>query len=202
MTKIVQAKYKISRRHGVNLWGRVKDPINKKNYGPGQHGPTRRVKQKDYSLQLRAKQMLKGYYAMSEKQFARVYKEAVRRRGDTSENLVGLLECRLSAVVYRLNFAPTIFGARQLVSHGHIRVNGQKVDVGSYQVKAGDVIEVAADSRQIPMVIQAQESQERPVPEYFTTEPFKGTFVRIPTLDEIPYAVVMEPNLVIEFYSR
>lgn len=205
MSKRHSAKYKISRRLGVNLWGRAKDPSVRREYGPGQHGPARRRKTSDFGLQLKEKQKLKGYYAnISEKQFRKIYEEAIRRKGDNIENMIGLLESRLDAVIYRMNFVPSMFAARQFVNHGHIRVNGKKVNIPSYRVKAGDVIEVKEASREIPMVLQAVQSNEREVPEYLTVDhkQMKGTFVRVPKLVEVPYPVVMEPNLVIEFYSR
>jgi small subunit ribosomal protein S4 len=205
MTKRTQAKYKIDRRMGENIWGRPKSPVNVREYGPGQHGQNRRAKISDYGIQLRAKQKLKGYYGdITEKQFKRVYKEADRLRGDTGEILVGLLERRLDAVVYRAKFVPTIFSARQFVNHGHVTVNGKKVNIPSYKVSEGDVVEIREKSRQIPMVIQGLESAEREVPDYITVENngVKITFLRQPTLDEIPYPVVMEPNLIVEFYSR
>lgn len=205
MTKRATAKYKISRRLGQSLWGRPKDPANRRNYAPGQHGPTLRRKTSDYGNQLKEKQKLKGYYGnISEKQFRRIYKEAVRQKGDTGEILVGLLESRLDAVVYRLNFVPTVFAARQFVNHGHVLVNGKKVKVPSYQVKPGDVIEVKEKSTQIPMVLEINQKPERDVPEYVERDEkkLKGKFVRIPKLMEIPYPIMMEPNLVIEYYSR
>ena len=204
MSKRIQAKYKINRRLGVNLWGRPKSPVNTREYGPGQHGQ-RRKKPSDFGLQLMAKQKLKGYYGnISEKQFRRYYAEAVRRRGDTSENLIGLLERRLDAVVYRMKFVPTVFAARQFVSHGHIFVNGKKVTIPSYQVREGDVISVKEASRQVPMVLEAIDSSERDVPEYMDvdTKKMTGTYTRVPGLADVPYPVQMEPNLVIEFYSR
>ncbi|HAM47498.1 MAG TPA: 30S ribosomal protein S4 [Alphaproteobacteria bacterium] len=205
MSKRQQSKYKIDRRLGENLWGRPKSPVNKREYGPGQHGQRRRSKLSDFGIQLRAKQKLKGYYGnISEKQFRRTYEEASRRRGDTGENLVGLLERRLDAIVYRAKFVPTVFAARQFVSHGHITVNGQRVTVPSYRISEGDVIEVREKSRQLGMVLEATESAERDVPEYLDVDnrALKATFVRTPGLDEIPYPVMMEPNLVVEFYSR
>ncbi len=205
MTKRTQSKYKIDRRLGENIWGRPKSPVNVREYAPGQHGQNRRAKISDYGIQLRAKQKLKGYYGdITEKQFKRVYKEADTLRGDTGEILVGLLERRLDAVVYRAKFVPTIFSARQFVNHGHVTVNGKKVNIPSYKVKAGDVIEIREKSRKIPMVIQGLESAEREVPEYLAIEKdgVQATFLRQPTLDEIPYPVVMEPNLIVEFYSR
>ncbi|MDH3241183.1 MAG: 30S ribosomal protein S4 [Alphaproteobacteria bacterium] len=204
MSKRSASKYKIDRRLGVNLWGRPKSPFNKRESGPGQHGQ-RRFKISDYGLQLRAKQKLKGYYGnIGERQFRRYYADAVRRRGDTGENLIGLLESRLDAAVYRLKFVPTVFSARQLVSHGHVRVNGRRVTIPSYRLKEGDEIQVKEKSRELPIVLEAMESPERDVPDYFNVDYNKmlGTFLRIPQLAEVPYPVQMEPNLVIEFYSR
>ena len=206
MSNRSNTKYKISRRLGVNLWGRGKDPFETKNYAPGQHGPVaRRRVPSDYGTQLMAKQKLKGYYGnISEKQFKSIFKEADRRKGDTGENLVGLLEQRLDAVIYRLNFVPTVFGARQLVSHKHIKVNGKTVNIPSYIVKVGDVIEVKEKSRNIPMVLESAENPERAVPDYVEVDSkaYKGSLVRVPAFEEIPYPVQMEPNLVVEFYSR
>ncbi len=199
-----QAKHKIDRRIGANLWGRPKSPYNTRQSGPGMHGQ-RRSKPTDYGTQLMAKQKLKGYYgSIGEKQFRRYFKEAVRLRGDTGQNLIGLLERRLDAVIYRANFVPTVFAARQFVNHKHVTVNGKTVNIPSYQVKEGDVIEVKDESRQIPMVIQASQTPERDIPEYVDVDvkAFKATFLRIPTLEDVPYPVIMEPNLVVEFYSR
>ena len=197
-------KHKIDRRLGANLWGRPKSPVNKREYGPGQHGQ-RRKKPSDFGNQLMAKQKLKGYYGnIGEKQFRRYYQEATRRKGDTAENLIQLLERRLDMVIYRMKFVPTIFAARQFVNHGHIRVNGKKVNIPSYMIQDGDVIEVKEKSRELPMVLDAQALQERDVPEYMEVD-FKkkqGTYVRSPAMADVPYPVVMEPNLVIEFYSR
>lgn len=203
MTKRIQAKYKIDRRMGENIWGRAKSPVNSREYGPGQHGQRRKAKLSDYGIQLRAKQKLKGYYgSIGEKQFRKYFAEADRRKGDTGENLVGLLEQRLDAVIYRAKFVPTVFAARQFVNHGHVTVNGVKVNIPSYAVKPGDVVEVKAASRDIPMVVQAGQSNERDVAEYVSVDGWKATYVRVPSLDEIPYPVIMEPNLVVEFYSR
>ncbi|MEE8223583.1 MAG: 30S ribosomal protein S4 [Alphaproteobacteria bacterium] len=204
MSKRTTSKYKIDRRLGVNLWGRPKSPYNKREYGPGEHGQ-RRFKISDYGLQLRAKQKLKGYYGnIGERRFRRYYLDAVRRRGDTGENLIGLLESRLDAVVYRLKFVPTVFAARQIVNHGHVRVNGKRVTIPSYQVKEGDEIEIKEKSRELPVVLEAIVSPERDVPDYYNVDYNKmtGTFLRVPQLAEVPYPVQMEPNLVIEFYSR
>jgi small subunit ribosomal protein S4 len=204
MGKRLNSKYKIDRRLGVNLWGRPKSPLNKRDYAPGQHGQ-RRKKPTDYGIQLFAKQKLKGYYGnIGEKQFRRYYAEAVRRQGDTGENLVGLLEHRLDAVIYRAKFVPTVFAARQFVNHGHILVNGKRVNIPSYVVKEGDVVEVREKSRQIPMVMEAVPSVEREVPDYINVDHNKMTasMTRTPKLEDIPYPCLMEPNLVIEFYSR
>ncbi len=204
VSKRQESKYKINRRLGLNLWGRPKSPVNKREYGPGQHGQ-RRKKPSDYGIQLMAKQRLKGYYGnIGERQFRRIYEEASRRRGDTGENLVGLLERRLDAVVYRAKFVPTVFAARQFVNHGHIRVNGKRVNIASYQVKEGDVVEVKDKSKNLALVLEAAGSPERDVPDYLEVDQkaMKATFLRTPNLADVPYPVQMEPNLVIEYYSR
>jgi small subunit ribosomal protein S4 len=205
MSKRIEAKFKINRRLGLNLWGRSKSPLAKgRENPPGQHG-ARRKKPSDFGTQLAAKQTLKGYYGnISEKQFRKLYDEAVRRRGDTSENLIELLERRLDAVVYRLKFAPTPFAARQIVNHGHIRVNGKRVNIASYQIKDNDVISVKDKSKDMALILEAAQSAERDVPEYLSVDhkEMKGSFVRAPKLADVPYPVQMEPNLVIEFYSR
>jgi small subunit ribosomal protein S4 len=204
MTKRTSSKYKLDRRMGENIWGRPKSPVNKREYGPGQHGQRRKGKLSDYGIQLRAKQKLKGYYGdVTEKQFKRAYQEASNMKGDTSQNLIGLLERRLDMVVYRAKFAPTIFAARQIVSHGHIRVNGVKCNIASRQVAVGDVISLGNKAKEMALVIEAQGLAERDIPEYVSVDGNdKVTFARIPTLDEVPYPVKMEPNLVVEFYSR
>jgi small subunit ribosomal protein S4 len=202
--KRLSSKHKIDRRIGANLWGRAKSPYNTRQTGPGMHGQ-RRGKLSDYGLQLMAKQKLKGYYGnIGEKQFRRYFKEADRLRGDTGQNLIGLLERRLDAVIYRANFVPTVFAARQFVNHKHVFVNGKIVNIPSYQVQEGDVIEVKEASRQLPMVLQAQQQPESEVPDYIDVEAkaMKATFIRTPKLEDVPYAVQMEPNLVVEFYSR
>lgn len=206
MSKRESTKYKISRRLGVNLWGRDKDPFERRNYVPGQHGPmvNRRV-QSDFGKQLFAKQQLKGYYGnISEKQFRKTFKEASKIKGDSGENFIGLLERRLDIIVYRLNFVPTVFAARQFVNHKHVKVNGQTVNIPSYRLKEGDVIEMKESSAQIPMVIEALESMEREVPEYIELDAKnkKGKYIRVPSVEEVPYPAQMEVNLVIEFYSR
>ena len=205
MTKRTSAKHKLDRRMGENIWGRPKSPVNRREYGPGQHGQRRRSKLSDFGLQLRAKQKLKGYYGdITEKQFRKIYDEAVRRKGDTSEILIGLLESRLDAMVYRAKFVPTVFAARQFVNHGHVKVNGQKVNIASYRCKPGDVIEVKDASKQLNLVMDAVVQAERDVPDYLDVDHTKmsASYVRTPTLADVPYPVVMEPNLVIEFYSR
>lgn len=204
MSKQEQAKYKINRRLGVNLWGRPKSPINKREYPPGQHGQRRR-KPSDFGTQLTAKQKLKGYYGnIGERQFRRYYYEAARRRGDTGERLIELLERRLDAVVYRAKLVPTVFAARQFVNHGHIRVNGKRVNIPSYQVRDGDEIEIKPASRNITLVLEAVESAERDVPDYITVDyqTMKATFQRAPKLADVPYPVQMDPKLVVEYYSR
>jgi small subunit ribosomal protein S4 len=204
MSKRSSAKYKLDRRMGENIWGRPKSPVNKREYGPGQHGQRRKGKATDFGIQLRAKQKLKGYYGdVTEKQFKKAYAEADRMKGDTGQNLIGLLERRLDAVVYRAKFAPTIFASRQLVSHGHIRVNGVKCNIASRLVKVGDVIELGAKAQEMALVIEAQGLSEREVPDYLAPDgTAKISYQRIPALDEVPYPVKMEPNLVVEFYSR
>ena len=204
MSKRHTQKYKIDRRMGENLWGRPKSPVNARSYGPGQHGQRRKGKMSDFGLQLMAKQKLKGYYGnITEKQFRRTYDEASRRKGNTTENLVGLLESRLDAIVYRCKFVPTVFAARQFVNHGHVKVNGIRVNIPSYRCKPGDVIEVRDRSRSMALVLEALESPERDIPDYIDLDPkaMKATFVRMPEFAEVPYPVQMEPNLVIEFYS-
>ena len=205
MSKRVEAKYKINRRLGVNLWGRSKSPLNKGHENPpGQHGQ-RRKKPSDFGTQLMAKQKLKGYYGnIGEKQFRKLYDEAVRRRGDTSENLIELLERRLDAVIYRMKFAVTPFAARQFVSHGHVLVNGKRVNIPSFLVRDNDAIEVKDKSKQLAAVLDATQSAERDVPEYLEVDhrAMKGRFARAPKLSDVPYPVQMEPNLVVEFYSR
>lgn len=205
MSKRETTKYKIDRRMGENIWGRPKSPVNRRNYAPGQHGQRRKGKLSDFGLQLRAKQKLKGFYGdVSEKQFHKIYKEAVRQRGDTSEQLIGLLESRLDAIVYRAKFVPTIFAARQFVNHGHVNVNGKRTNIQSYRCKPGDVIEVRQKSKTLALVLEATQLAERDVPDYVQVDHEKmvATFARVPSFSDVPYAVQMEPNLVVEFYSR
>ena len=205
MTKRAEAKYKISRRLGENLWGRPKDPVIKRDYAPGQHGAARKRKLSDYGTQLREKQKLKGYYGnMNERQFRKVYQEASRMKGDTSENLVGLLERRLDSVIYRMGVVPTVFAARQFVNHGHVKVNGKRVNIPSFQVSQGDVIELKDKSRGVPMVVESLQNPERTVPDYleFDQNACRAKYLRVPKLAEIPYPVMMNPNFVVEFYSR
>ena len=204
MTKRAESKHKIDRRLGVNLWGRPKSPLNKREYRPGQHGQ-RRTKPTDYGVQLMAKQKLRGYYGnVGERQFRRYYQEAMRRKGNNGEILIQLLESRLDAVVYRMKFAPTVFAARQTVSHGHVLVNGKKVNISSFRVKEGDVVELRGKAKQFATSIMAAELAERDVPDYMTVDhkEMKGTYTRTPAMGDVPYPVQMEPSLVIEFYSR
>ena len=204
MSKRHSAKYKLDRRMGENLWGRPKSPVNQRAYGPGQHGQRRKSKVSDFGLQLRAKQKLKGYYGnITEKQFSRTYEEADRRKGNTSENLIALLESRLDAVVYRAKFVPTPFAARQFVNHGHVLVNGRRVNIASFRVKPGDVVSVRERSRSMALVLEASQSPERDTPDYIEvdTKQLTAKFVRAPELAEVPYPVKMEPNLVVEYYA-
>ncbi|MFV0367456.1 MAG: 30S ribosomal protein S4 [Hyphomicrobiaceae bacterium] len=205
MTKRIRAKHKIDRRLGENIWGRPKSPLNKRESRPGQHGERRMGKTSDYGQQLKAKQKLKGYYgSITERQFRRIYDEATRLKGSTSEHIIGLLERRLDALVYRAKFVPTVFAARQFVSHGHVKVNGRRVTIPSYRVRVGDVVEVREKARELPLVMEATGSAERDVPDYIEADHSKMTaqMTRIPALSDVPYPVHMEPNLVVEFYSR
>ena len=204
MSKRIQAKHKLDRRMGQNIWGRPKSPVNRREYGPGQHGQRRKGKMSDFGTQLRAKQKLKGYYAnITEKQFRRYYAEAIRMKGDSGENLIGLLERRLDAVVYRSKFVATPFAARQFVNHGHVRVNGVRCNIASRRVNVGDVIELGPKAQEMALVMEAQSLAERDIPDYVVPDgTAKVTYTRVPTLDEVPYPVRMEPNLVVEFYSR
>ncbi len=205
MSKRTSTKYKIDRRLGENIWGRPRSPVNRRDYAPGEHGQRRRGKLSDFGVQLRAKQKLKGYYGnITEKQFKRAYTEASRMKGDTSENLIGLLERRLDAVVYRAKFVPTVFAARQFVNHGHVKVNGRRVNIPSYRVKVDDVIELKDASKDMALVLEATQLAERDVPDYIAVDHNKmvATFSRVPSFSDVPYPVQMEPNLVVEFYSR
>lgn len=205
MTRRTTAKYKIDRRMGENIWGRPKSPFNKRNYGPGQHGQRRKGKLSDFGIQLRSKQKLKGYYGdLTEKQFRRTFGEAERMKGDTGENLIGLLERRLDAVVYRAKFVVTMFAARQFINHGHVLVNGKKVNIPSYRIKEGDEIEVREKSRQLIIVDDAIDNREREIPEYIEVdiENLKAKFIRVPQLKDVPYPTIMEPNLVVEYYAK
>ena len=205
MSKRKSAKHKLDRRMGENIWGRPKSPVNRREYGPGQHGQRRKGKLSDFGVQLRAKQKLRGYYAnISERQFRNIYHEASRQRGDTGAILIGLLERRLDAFIYRAKFVPTVFSARQVVSHGHVLVNGKRVTIPSFRVKVGDVVELTSRAKELIIVLEAIQSGERDVPDYLEVDHKKmtGKMVRVPTLAEVPYPVQMEPHLVIEFYSR
>src|SRR5271167_2625255 len=205
MTKRAEAKYKIDRRMGENIWGRPRSPFNKREYGPGQHGQRRKGKATDFGTQLKAKQKVKGYYGnISERQFHKYYVEAIRIRGDSSAILIGLLERRLDTVIYRAKFVPTVFAARQFVNHGHIKVNGRRVNIPSFQVKVGDLVEIKESSKQLALVLEANALAERDVPDYVEVDHAKGAakLTRYPGLSEVPYPTRMEPNLVIEFYSR
>lgn len=204
MSKRISAKHKLDRRVGENVWGRPKSPINKREYGPGMHGQRRKGKLSDFGMQLRAKQKLKGYYGnISERQFERTFEEAVRRRGNTAEHLIGLLESRLDAVVYRAKFVPTVFAARQFVNHGHVKVNGRRVNIPSYRCRAGDVVEIKDGSKNMALVLETLQSAERDIPDYIEVDPKKmaATYLRVPEFAEVPYPCTMEPNLVVEYYA-
>ena len=205
MTKRLKSKHKVDRRLKANIWGRPKSPFNSRAYPPGQHGQNKKGKPTDYGVQLQAKQKLKAYYGnINERQFRNIYKKASMLKGDTSENLIGLLERRLDAVIYRAKFATTIFSARQLINHGHVRVNGKKVNISSYSVKEEDTIEIRDKSKQLAIVDIALANKERETPEYIQMDEKnkKFKFIRVPKFEEVPYPIVMEPNLVIEYYSR
>ena len=205
MTKRIRAKHKVDRRLRVNLWGKPKSPFNTRNYPPGQHGQSKKGKPTDYGTQLNAKQKLKAYYGnINERQFRNIYRKAIKKRGDSTENLVGLLETRLDTVIYRSKFAPTVFAARQLINHGHFRVNKKKVTVSSYRVREDDLIEIKDKSKSLTIIEGCLSNKERDVPEYIQLDSKNKTtkLVRIPKFSEIPYPTVMEPKLVIEYYSR
>ena len=205
MTKRIRAKHKVDRRLKVNLWGKPKSPFNSRNYPPGQHGQNKKGKPTDYGVQLNAKQKLKSYYGnINERQFRNIYKRAIMKKGDSAENLIGFLERRLDAVVYRSKLSTTIFAARQLINHGHVKVNGKKVNISSYQLKEEETIELRDKSKKLSLIDIALANKEREVPEYLQLDEKnkKVKFVRVPKFDEVPYPVVMEPNLVIEYYSR
>ncbi|MEA2985948.1 MAG: small subunit ribosomal protein [Alphaproteobacteria bacterium] len=205
MTKRSEAKYKLDRRMGENIWGRPKSPVNRREYGPGQHGQRRKGKLSDYGVQLRAKQKLRGYYGnISEKQFRGIYDEAIRMRGDSGANMIALLERRLDALIFRAKFVPTVFAARQFINHGHVKVNGRRVNIPSYRVKVGDTIEVKESSKQLAIVLEAAQLAERDVPDYIEADHNKmaAKLARIPLISDVPYAVMMQPHLVVEYYSR
>ena len=205
MTKRLNSKHKVDRRLKVNLWGRPKSPFNTRAYGPGQHGQTKTSKPSDYGIQLQAKQKLKAYYGnINERQFRNIYRKALAKKGDTTENLIALLESRLDTVIYRAKFAPTVFSARQIINHGHIKVNKKRVNISSYVVKESDVIEVRDKSKKLVSIEGSLQNKERDVPEYIQLDDKNKTakLVRIPKFSEVPFPVVMEPNLVIEYYSR
>ena len=205
MTRRLASKHKVDRKLRVNLWGRPKSPFNSRNYPPGQHGQKKTTKLSDYGIQLEAKQKLKSYYGnINERQFRNIYKKAIKKKGDTTENLIGILESRLDTVVYRSKFALTVFASRQLINHGHIRVNGKRVNIPSFQVKENDLIEVKEKSKNLLSVESAITSKEREIPDYiqFDDKGKKTKFVRVPKFSEVPFPIIMEPSLVIEYYSR
>ena len=205
MTKRLASKHKVDRRLKVNLWGRPKSPFNTRNYKPGQHGKTAKGKISDYGIQLQAKQKLKFYYGnMNERQFRNIYRKALKKKGNTSENFIGLLERRLDTIIYRAKFALTVFSARQLINHGHIKINGKKVNIPSYLVTEKDIIEVKDKSKEHTLIVGSIGSKERDVPDYIQMDEKNKTakLLRVPKFSEVPYPTIMEPNLVIEYYSR
>ena len=205
MTKRINSKHKVDRRLKVNLWGRPKSPFNKRAYGPGQHGQTKQGKPSDYGIQLQAKQKLKAYYGnINERQFRNIYRKALSKKGDTTENLIALLESRLDTVIYRAKFAPTVFAARQMINHGHIKVNKKKVNIASYVLRSSDLIEIREKSKKLTVIEGSLQSKERDIPEYIQSDNKNKTakLVRIPKFAEVPFPVIMEPSLVIEYYSR
>ncbi len=205
MTKRMESKYKLDRRMGENIWGRPKSPVNRREYGPGQHGQRRKGKLSDYGVQLKAKQKLRGYYGnISERQFRGIYDEAIRMKGDSGAHMIGLLERRLDAIVYRAKFVPTVFAARQFVNHGQVKVNGKRVNIASNRVKVGDVVEVQEKAKQMNLVLEAQALAERDVPDYIEVDGSKLTakLTRVPVVTDVPYPVQMQPHLVVEYYSR
>ena len=205
MTKRLNSKHKVDRRLKVNLWGRPKSPFNTRAYGPGQHGQSRTSKPSDYGIQLQAKQKLKAYYGnINERQFRNIYRKALSKRGDTTENLIALLESRLDTVIYRAKFAPTVFAARQMINHGHIKVNKKRVNISSYVVKSTDIVEIREKSKKLTVIDGSLQSKERDVPEYIQLDDKNKTakLVRVPKFAEVPFPVIMEPSLVIEYYSR
>ena len=205
MTNRLNSKHKVDRRLKVNLWGRPKSPFNTRAYPPGQHGQGKKGKPTDYGIQLQAKQKLKSYYGnINERQFRNIYRKALKKKGDTTENLISLLETRLDTIIYRGKFTPTVFAARQLINHGHVRVNKKKVNIGSCLVKETDLIEIKEKSKKLAVIDGSLSNKEREVPEYIQSDDKKKTvkLIRVPKFAEVPYPVIMEPNLVIEYYSR
>ena len=205
MTKRLKSKHKVDRRLKANIWGRPKSPFNSRAYPPGQHGQNKKGKPTDYGIQLQAKQKLKFYYGnINERQFRNIYRKALSKKGDTTENLIALLESRLDTVIYRAKFAPTVFAARQMINHGHIKVNKKRVNISSYVVKNTDLIEVREKSKKLTVIDGSLQSKERDVPEYIDADHSKMTakFIRTPSLGDVPYPVIMEPNLVIEYYAQ
>lgn len=205
MTKVVKAKYKASRRLGTSIWGDDKDPFHTKNYRPGQHGPTGRVKTSDYGVHLQAKQTVKAHYGrITEKQFRNIFALANKMKGNTAENFAGLLEKRLDMVIYRMNLAPTIFAARQLVSHDNVKLNGKKVNIPGQRLKEGDKVELKDSAKQITVYMESAQKQKRTVPEYLSVDPgaMSGVFIRTPMILDIPYPFEANFGKIIEYYSH
>lgn len=190
------------RRVGQPLCGSPKCPALKRPYPPGQHGKDGRRRVSEYGKQILEKQKLKFIYGVQERQLRRYLEMARKARGRTGERLLQLLESRLDNIVYRLGFAASLPAARQLVSHGHIEVNGKKVDIPSYIVEVGDVVAVREKSRNLDPVVQSIESRAGNVPDYLSldAEARRGVLLRVPSKEEIP--VPVDDNLIIEFYAR
>ena len=206
MAKINTPRGKLVRKFGENIFGNPKYDrlLNRKPYGPGQHAQTRRGKISNYGTQLQEKQKIKFMYGLLEKQFRITFKKAEKLKGETGTNMLQLLESRLDTVIYRAKFAPTVFAARQMINHGHIKVNKKRVNISSYVVKSSDLIEIRDKSKKLTVIDGSLQSKERDVPEYIQLDNKNKTakLVRIPKFSEVPYPVIMEPNLVIEYYSR
>ncbi|HZT23675.1 MAG TPA: 30S ribosomal protein S4 [Verrucomicrobiae bacterium] len=202
MARYTGPRVRISRRFGTPIFGPTKY-LERRNYGPGVHGPKSRRKVTDYGLGLIEKQKLKAYYGLLERQFRGVYEKALKRRGVTGEQMLQILETRLDNVVYHLGFANTRAAARQMVTHGHILVNGRKVNIPSFALKVHHVVEVRHHNVSRQMAAKSLElATSRPVPEWLLLdkENLKGTVLRIPTREEIQ--PIANEQAVVEFYSR
>ncbi|PIS02023.1 MAG: 30S ribosomal protein S4 [Chlamydiae bacterium CG10_big_fil_rev_8_21_14_0_10_42_34] len=197
-------KNRIARKYAANIFGKARNPLLHKQHPPGMHG-AKRKKKSDFGLQLDERQKLKAVYGMiSQKQLVNAYKKSLERKGHTPTMFLEQLECRLDNIVFRLRFASSIFGAQQLVSHGHIQVNGKKVDRRSFIVKPGMVVSVRPASRQMKPILASQESINREIPEYMVLESdkFAGTLLASPQMDQVPLPIPINIPLVCEFISH